>query len=219
MFNDQITITKLDKNFSELLRQVPDCPEKLYCLGNIDLLWEKKVVAVVGSRKMSGYGKLMVEKIVTGAVGSDFVVVAGMALGVDAWVHEVCLKNKGKTIAVLAGGVERARPMANQQIYQNIIKAGGLIVSEDKEGEVIDKNSFLRRNRIVAGLSLGVVVVEGERKSGTLNTASWAGKYGREVMAVPGKVGDGLSEAPNWLIKNGAGLVENFSDIAEILGI
>ena len=210
-----IKIKKEDKNFSELLSRIDDCPKEIFCLGNIELLKEKKVVAIVGSRQISEYGKEVINKIVPELARNDFVIVSGMAYGVDAEVQKVCVDNKGKTVAVLAGGVDVVSPWGNKWLYEKILKNDGLVVSEWSEGTKPDRLNFLMRNRIISGLSLGVVVIEGSEKSGTRVTVRLAAEQGREVMAIPGRVGDINSFTPNYLIKNGAALVTEASDIIE----
>ena len=203
---------------NELLKQISDCPKKLFCLGNEELLKEKKLVAVVGSRKMSEYGKWVIGMMVPELVKNGIVIVSGMAFGVDAEAHRVCMENGGKTIAVLASGVDMVSPKSNQWVYEMILKNKGLIVSEYKNGTEPSAEKFLARNRIISGLSQGVLVIEGAKKSGAMNTASNAAKQGREVWAVPGRINDENSATPNWLIKNGAKLITEAEEILEDLG-
>lgn len=179
--------------------------EKLYTLGNT-LLLKRKMIAVVGSRQMSDYGRRMVEKIVPKLVNDGWVIVSGMALGVDAWAQSVCINNGGQTVAVLASGVDQPTPASNRWLYEKILKNNGLVVSEYKNGTEPNRSMFLARNRVIARLSTAVVVIEGRKQSGTLVTAKAAVEMGREVWAVPGKITDEGSFAPNYLIKNGAGM-------------
>lgn len=211
-----VGIKKGEDGFSKLLREIQGCPERLYCLGNTKLLKEKKVLAVVGSRGMSEYGKGMIKKLIPELVEAGFVIVSGMAFGVDAEVHRVCIDSRGRAIAVLASGVDVISPMSNKWIYDKVLRHNGLIVSELKSGVRPTRESFLPRNRIISGLSLGVLIVEARRRSGTLNTASNAALQGREVMVVPGRVSDMNSGGVNWLLKNGASLVENVDDVLNI---
>lgn len=193
------------------------CPEKLYCLGNTELLKERGLLAVVGSRNMSEYGKRMVNKLVPEFVKAGITIVSGMALGVDAEAQKVCIENGGKTIAVLASGVDVASPVSNKWLYEMILKNDGLIVSEFENGTWPSADKFLQRNRIVSGLSKGTVVIEGSHRSGTLVTARLAAEQGREVWAVPGRVEDTNSAAPNYLIRNGANIVIEAQEIIESL--
>ncbi|MBU4210940.1 DNA-processing protein DprA [Patescibacteria group bacterium] len=208
-----VEIKKNESEFSGLLREIQSCPERLYCLGNVELLKEKKVLAVVGSRKISEYGKRIIKKLIPELTKAGFVIVSGMAFGVDAEVHRVCIESGGKAIVVLASGVDVISPMGNKWIYEKILNNNGLIVSELESGVRPTRESFLPRNRIISGLSLGVLVIEAGRRSGTLATAARAAQQGREVMVVPGRVTDINSGGVNWLLKNGASLVENVDDV------
>lgn len=214
---DTKVLYKNKNDFPSLLKEINNCPEKIFCMGNLGLLKEKKVMAVVGSRKISQYGKRLVEMIVPNLAANDIVVVSGMALGVDAEAQRVCLEMKGKTIAVLASGVDVVSPKSNKWLYQQIIENNGLILSEYKNGTLPCKRNFLDRNRIISGLSLGVLVIEGDVNSGTLITAKYAAEQGREVMAFPGRIDEENSKAPNYLIKNGARLVTEVGDILEAI--
>ncbi len=208
---------KLEDNlYPKSLKNIYDCPQIIYALGNVNLLKEKKILAVVGSRKMSQYGKEIVKKFVPELVKNNWVIVSGMALGIDAEVQKVVLENKGKTIAVLASGVDVVSPRSNKWLYEKILENNGLIISEYKNGTVPNRIKFLERNKIIAGLSLGVMVIEGALKSGTLVTAKLALEQGREVLAVPGRIDEENSKTPNFLIKNGANIITNIEDVWEI---
>ena len=172
---------------------------------------------MVGSRKMSEYGKWVIGEIVPELVRNNIVIVSGMAFGVDAEAQRVCVENGGKTIAVLASGVDVISPKSNRWIYEMILKNKGLIVSEYENGTEPSAEKFLVRNRIISGLSLGVLVIEGAKRSGAMATAADAAKQGREVWAVPGRINDENSATPNWLIKNGAKLVTEVGEILEDL--
>lgn len=203
-----------DELFPKMLNEISDCPGKIYGVGNLDLLKSKKIIAVVGSRNMSQYGRSVIRYLVPKLVEEGWVIVSGMAYGVDSEVHKICLENKGKTIAVLASGADVVSPKGNSEIYKKIIEDEGLIISEREFGKNLeDKNDFLKRNRIVAGLGVGVIVVEGGIHSGCLVTARLAAEEGREVWAVPGRITDPTSVATNWLIKNGASIVINTQEI------
>ena len=185
---------------------------KLHCLGNADLL-KAKTMAVVGSRNMSEYGKQVVAYLVPELVKRGYVVVSGMALGVDAECHRVCLDGGGKTIAVLASGVDVISPKSNKWIYERIIAEGGLVVSNYKNGTEPRPEQFLERNKIIAQLSSGVIVVEGAMRSGTIVTAKFALEMNKEVYAVPGRIMDKNSWAPNWLISQGARTLNTIDDL------
>jgi DNA processing protein len=205
-----------DDSFPVSLKNSKGSPKVIYCLGNLELL-NQPAVAVVGSRQMSEYGKNAVNSLVPDLVNKGLVIVSGMALGVDAWAHEVCLNCGGKTVAVLASGVDLPTPKTNELLYRRILENGGLVVSEYPNGSWPSKSKFLERDRIIAGLSLGVLVIEGRERSGTRVIARLAAEMGREVWAVPGRIDEANSWTPNYLIKNGATLVEKAEDIWQTL--
>lgn len=210
-------VTVSDPKYPRLLKEIPDPPKILYVRGVGSKINLEKTIAVVGTRNITAYGMQMTKKIVTGLVRQGFTIVSGLAYGVDAVAHEAALDAGGKTIAVLGCGIDIIAPKANTEIYWRIAKGGGAIVSEMPLGVLPDKKRFVTRNRIISGLSLGVVVIEGAQKSGTLITARYAAEQGREVFAVPGPVTSVYSAASSYLLKNGAKLVESASDIIEEL--
>ena len=184
----------------------------MHFLGNQNLLKEK-AIAVVGSRRMSDYGKEVVGMLVPKLVARGLVIVSGMALGIDAEVHRTCLDCGGKTIAVLASGVDVVSPRSNQWIYKRIIEEGSLVVSEFENGTLPKPEQFLQRNQTIAALSMGVIVVEGAKRSGSMVTAKWALEMGKEVYAVPGRITDENSWTPNWLISQGAVIINTLDEI------
>ena len=198
MLGLSVEIGKDSNLFPKLLREIDGCPERLYCLGDVDLL-SRDCLAVVGSRLMTDYGRRVVRRLIP-ILSKKYIIVSGMAFGVDAEVHRVCVESGGKTIAVLASGVNVPSPQSNRWVYELILKNGGLITSEWGEDTRPRKESFVRRNRIISGICRGVVVVEGGKHSGTLATARLAAEQGREVWAVPGRVDDTNSWATNYLI-------------------
>ncbi|MGI5840644.1 MAG: DNA-processing protein DprA [Patescibacteria group bacterium] len=161
-----------ENNYPGLLKEIPNAPKYLYYKGDENLLAWPKLVAVVGSRQMTGYGKKVIERLVPELVRRGAGVVSGMAFGVDARAHNVCLDCGGKTIAVLASGVDVASPKGNCQLYERILREGGLIVSEYSDGSQVDRVKFLERNRIVAGLCSLIIVVEGRQKEWNLGDSS-----------------------------------------------
>lgn len=186
---------------------------KLYFLGNKKLLKEKKFIAVIGSREMSEYGKKMIEKFVPDLVRNGYVIVSGMALGVDAWAHKIALDNQGSTIAVLASGVDVPLPKSNKWIYERILKENGLIVSQFKNGTIPRPVNFLQRNEVIVDLVSKVLIIEGDNHSGALVTAKMACDKGKDVYCIPGRIGDINSFTPNFLIKNGAEIVMEINDL------
>lgn len=213
-----ITILTLkDKDYPVNLRQISDAPPVLYVKGIIkrgDLL----ALAVVGTRKISSYGREVTEILVRNLVASGLTIVSGMARGVDSLAHRTAIEAGGRTIAVLGCGADLIYPPENRQLYQEIISHGA-VVSEVPPGQYVARGIFPARNRIISGLSLGVLVTEGACDSGALITARDAAQQGREVFAVPGPITSPLCAAPSILIKEGAKLVLNVSDILEELKI
>src|SRR3989338_473027 len=163
------------ESFSKLLSQIHDPPKQLYCRGNISLL-NSSCLAVVGTRKLTSYGKETAQQIVRDLANNGFTIVSGLALGIDAIVHQATIDCGGKTIAVLGGGVgdKKIGPRTNFPLAQNILKNEGLLVSEYSNEEKIFASNFAVRDRIVSGLSKGVLVIEAPEKSGALITANCA---------------------------------------------
>lgn len=207
-------ITIFDKEYPKDLIEIADCPAVLYLKGRSEVLKEHSI-SIVGSRKFTSYGKRIAEKLSSELTKSGLVVVSGLALGIDSIAHEACLAAGGKTIAVLACGLDRIYPETNRNLADDIIKNGGLLVSEFPPGTLALKYHFPQRNRIIAGLSLGTVVVEAAKESGALITALLALEYNKEVFAVPGPIDSESSEGTNSLIQNGAKLVTKTDDILE----
>ncbi|MBR7158450.1 MAG: DNA-processing protein DprA [Alphaproteobacteria bacterium] len=202
--------------YSPLLAKITDAPPLISVLGYKSLM-QKKSVAVVGTRDASINGRNMARKLGFELSKADITVVSGLALGIDAAAHEGALNEpscKGSTIAVLGTGINVPYPQSNQNIYDRI-KETGLLVSELPFGTPPQQNNFPRRNRIISGLSVGVVVVEAKKKSGSLITANMALEQGREVYAIPGSPLDARSQGGNHLIKQGAMLIETPADIID----
>lgn len=203
-----------DKGYPFLLKQIQGAPKKLYVRGGeIDY---KKTLAVVGTRHPTNYGVRVTRKLVGDLIRHGFVIVSGLACGIDTVAHETALKGGGKTIAVMGTGINRVYPESNQGLAQEIVKSGAL-VSEFGSGYQVRRGSFPARNRIISGMSLGVLVIEGKSRSGTKITANFAADQGREVFAVPGDITSKMSEAPMDLIKLGAKAVTRVEDILEEL--
>jgi len=205
-----------DKNYPRLLSKISDPPKKIYCRGNLDL-FHTNCLAVVGTRKITSYGKEVAEKIVSGLSESGFTIVSGLALGIDAVAHRTALDYNMPTIAVLGSTIDDTGigPRSNFPLAQEILNNGGLIISEYRNKDDIYRANFAIRDRIVSGLSLGVLVIEGAEKSGSLITARSAVDQNRDVFAVPGSIFSQTSAGTHWLIKNGAKLVTSAADILE----
>lgn len=217
-------VTLEDKGYPERLRSLEDAPFLLYTkkgdASKVSPCEAAEVsVAVVGTRKASSYGRDVTERLVAGLVDAGVTIVSGLAFGVDAVAHKAAVDCGGKTIAVMAGGLDKIYPTSNTQLAQKIIDSGGMWISEYPLGVTPRPEHFPYRNRIESGMSLGVVVVEGAVKSGTMVTATLAAKQGRDVFAVPGPVNSPGSKGPHLLIRNGAKLVEKAEDILEELDI
>jgi DNA processing protein len=209
-----VTIVPLsDPRYPARLRMIADPPPLLYIKGRL-LPVDDKAVAIVGSRSASDYGRRVARDLARGLSSLGFTVVSGMARGIDGVAHESALGAGGRTIAVLGSGVDRAYPSEHDRLYQRIIE-NGAVISELPIGTRPAAFNFPARNRLISGLSLGVVVVEATEKSGSLITAALAVEQGREVFAVPGEVGSSRSRGAHRLIRQGAKLVENVNDIIE----
>ncbi|OGG02941.1 DNA protecting protein DprA [Candidatus Gottesmanbacteria bacterium RBG_16_37_8] len=209
-----------DKEYPEMLTQIADPPIVLFFRGNIErLLQMKNKVAVVGTRNMTDYGKRATIRIVSGLVESEVTIVSGMALGIDTVAHRTAIDYNGSTLAVLGTGIDIIYPAGNYHLYWKIVKEKGLVISEYPPGQTGNKMTFPARNRIISGVSKGVVVVEGDRKSGALITAKFALEQGREVFAVPGPITSVNSQASIYLMKNGAQIATDADDIVNELKI
>ncbi|MBI4034881.1 MAG: DNA-protecting protein DprA [Candidatus Chisholmbacteria bacterium] len=204
-----------DEGYPYLLGQISSPPKVLYVKGELKRE-DSYALAVVGTRRPTSYGKMVAVELVRGLVRYGLTIVSGLARGIDGVAHRAALGAGGRTIAVLAHGLDRVYPPEHQALAETIVKQGAL-VSEYQVGTGISQEQFPARNRIIAGLSLGVLVVEGASRSGTKITARWAAEYGREVFAVPGPVGGAMSQGPAELIQTGAKLVTRVEDILEEL--
>lgn len=212
------TITKYDSRYPDLLREIDDPPFCLYCKGNVELL-NSYCIAVVGSRKISDYGKVVTSMFCKEFAANGITIVSGMALGVDSVAHNIALENNAPTIAVLAGGFNHIYPSANFGLYKDICLNGLVVTEYAPPCEPLAYN-FPVRNRIIAGLSRGVLVTEAGLKSGSLHTKNYAVDCGREVFAVPGKITSSESEGTNSIIKQcQACLVTRPKDVFDSLGI
>lgn len=216
--NIEVLTIKSD-GYPELLKEISSPPVMLYCMGDISLL-NSDCLAVVGTRRISRYGKEVGSKIVKEIAHNHITIVSGLADGVDTMAHKSCLEVGGKTIAVLGGGLLNVYPKTNQTLFQNIIDNGGLVISEYKPNEPSRTFQFPIRNRIIAGISKATFVVEATEKSGSMHTKNFALDYGREVFAMPARIGDIYSVACNKIIQSGQGqMVLGAEDILRFFGI
>ena len=202
-----------DAAYPASLRAIADPPPLLYVKGELRDN-DSKAIAIVGSRSASDYGRRIARDLARGLASFGFTVVSGMARGIDGMAHESALQAGGRTLAVLGSGVDHAYPPEHEMLYRRISE-NGAVISELPMGARPIAFNFPARNRLISGLSLGVVVVEATEKSGSLITASLAAEQGREVFAVPGEAGASRSRGSHRLIRQGAKLVETVDDIIE----
>lgn len=203
-----------------LLTQLPDAPSCLFAIGEgLNELLAKPRVAIVGSRKMTPYGRGVTEKLTTELAGKGIVIVSGLAYGVDACAHKAALDAGGQGIAVMGCGLDRIYPTAHTRLGEELIAKGGVILSEYPTGTTPYKNHFLERNRLISGLSDAVIITEAAERSGTLNTAAHALNQGIPVLAVPGNITSNLSAGTNNLLKSSAHPITSVDDVLSVLGI
>jgi DNA processing protein len=202
-----------DGSYPYLLREIADPPIVLYVKGNWQECVESPCVAVVGSRRCSTYGENASEMLSRDLAENGICIVSGLARGIDSAAHRGAIRAKGKTIAVLGTGIDNVYPKENAKLVSEILDAGGAIVSQFPLATPPLKDNFPYRNRIISGLSLGVLIVEASERSGSLITARLAMEQNREVLAVPGNITSKNSFGTNYLIKSGAKLVQQWQDV------
>lgn len=207
-------LTRNDTRYPEYLREIFDPPIVLYCAGKAEVL-DEPAVSIVGARKPTPYGRAVAEKLADDLSSRGLVIVSGMARGIDSIAHWGALKG-GRTVAVLGSGLNRIYPRENKRLFEKIVD-NGMVLSEYPLDSPPLGYHFPLRNRIISGLSLAALVIEATRRSGSLITAKLALEQNREVMAVPGSITSDLSYGTNWLIKNGAKLIEDWRDVVEEL--
>ena len=213
---NNVTLIPLDSELYPVsLKSIYDPPLVLFVKGEI-LPQDYFSIAIVGTRLASFYGRAMSEKLSRQLAEKGFTIVSGGARGIDTFSHQAALRAKGRTLAVLGCGLDIAYPSENKKLFEEIAKKGA-IVSEFSLSTRPDKGNFPMRNRIISGLSLGVVVIEAPHKSGALITVTHANEQGREVFSVPGHADSFVSKGSNQLLREGAKLVENADDIIEEL--
>ena len=210
-------ITVDDEEYPENLKQIYDPPIVLYVKGELTGQ-DKLSVAIVGSRRASFYGLSCAEKFASDLSERNFTIVSGLARGIDTSAHKGALKQGGRTIAVIGSGFRHLYPQENKELAEEISRCGAVISEFPINAKPLSQN-FPRRNRVISGLSLGVLVVEAARNSGALITADCALEQGRDVFALPGKIDSGNSFGTNGLIKQGAKLVSCADDIIEEFNI
>ncbi len=213
------TISINDADYPKPLKEIKDAPKVLYYRG--ELKTNENYFAVVGTRRYSDYGKQVALEIAGDLAEAGLTIVSGLAPGIDTFAHQAAVERNKRTIAVLGTGLDERSiyPQSNLKLENEILETGGCLISEYPARTPGSKITFPQRNRIISGLSLGVLVVEAKEKSGSLITAKWARKQGRKVFAVPGNIHSLNSKGCHYLIKHGVKLVENVDDILKELNL
>jgi len=214
------TLVYYDERYPKLLKEIFDAPPVLFYRGKLSHP-DEACIAIVGSRSMTSYGALVLPRITTPLINAGITIVSGMALGIDGAAHSESIKLGARTIAVLGSGVDddSIYPRGHYRLAEQILDNAGLIVSEQPPGMPGLRHHFVARNRIIAGLSLGTVIVECKLKSGALITADYAMDFNRSLYAVPGPAYSKLSEGPHKLIKDGAALITHGDEILQDLEV
>ena len=210
--NEIKALTLMSEEYPALLKQIYDPPLVLFVKGDVSVLGHEKKLAVVGTRRPTRYGNTACVEVCEGLALNGVCIVSGMARGIDSCAHSAALQNKTPTIAVLGCGVDVVYPRENKKMYEEILESGA-VISEYPMGTQPLPGFFPARNRIISGMSRGVLVVEAADKSGTLITIEYAQSQGREVLAVPGNITSEKSMTPNKLIRDGAAVVLSHEDV------
>jgi DNA processing protein len=209
-----------DPSFPEVLKHISKPPKQLFWTGNNPVNWlDLPKVSIVGSRKISPYGKLVTNRLSTELSNAGIVIISGLAFGVDAEAHNAAINAGGLTVAVLPTSLDNVQPASNQHLARKILETGGTLITEYSSSSPITKANFIERNRIVSGLCDALLITEAAVNSGSLHTARFALEQGKTVMAVPGNITSPTSEGCNNLIKSGAIPVTNAEDIFFALNI
>lgn len=209
-------LTLNDERYPALLRETYDPPIVIYCLGNLTAAFSQPAVAIVGSRRCSTYGRNVAEKLSRELAERGVTVVSGLARGIDSAAHRGALEGRGLTVGVMGTGLDAVYPKENRKLAERIVEKGALMTEFPLATPPVSQN-FPFRNRVISGVSLGVMIVEGAERSGSLITARLAYEQGRDVFAVPGNITSAKSFGPNYLIKDGAKLVQTWRDVIEEL--
>ncbi len=212
-------VTYISPDYPEKMKETNQPPLALYCKGNTSLL-NSVCFSIVGTRRISRYGRDMTEKFATALSDAGLTIVSGLADGIDSVAHQSTLNAGGKTIAVLGSGLNNIYPGTNIGLAEKIVQSGGLLISEYLPDEKPQTYYFPYRNRIIAGLSIGVLITEATEKSGSMHTKEYALEYGRDIYAVPGRINDIYSVGCNKIIKNcQSAMVLSPADILDNLGL
>ena len=210
-------MTPKDKIYPKALLQLPRPPRKLYAIGNVELL-QNKALAIVGTRKNTEYGRTYTKKFAKELSNAGITIVSGLALGIDSIAHKSSMKSFGKTIAVIGSGFDNVYPTENEKLYREILKNEGCIISEYAPKTKVNMLNFPIRNRIIAGLSYGVLVIEARYRSGSSITAKKAFEQNKPVFCIPNQIGEKTGVGTNNLIKMGAHLVTDVNEILQQIG-
>ena len=209
-------LTLTGEEYPPLLRETYDPPIVLYALGDLERALAQPAVAIVGSRRCSTYGRNAAEMLARDLAERGVTIVSGLARGIDSAAHRGAIEGRGLTAAVMGTGLDSVYPAENKRLAEKIVSSGALVTEFPLNTPPLSQN-FPFRNRVISGVSLGVLVVEGAERSGSLITARMAYEQGREVFAVPGNITSAKSFGPNYLIKDGAKLVHTWRDVVEEL--
>ncbi len=205
-----------DTHYPAYLKHCFDAPVLLFRKGNINI-GQQKIISIVGTRQMTNYGKAVLEEVFQGIKEYNPIIISGLAYGVDIYAHKLALKHQLQTIAVLAHGLDRIYPAVHKKYAEQMLENGGLL-TDFWSGTNPDRENFVKRNRIVAGISQATIVIESAEKGGSLITADIANSYNRDVFAIPGRITDAYSRGCNQLIKtNRAAVLTSSKDLAYIL--
>lgn len=217
MKNNIELIYSYDKKYPKQFNLIKNKPQRIYVQGNIELL-NKSCIAIVGSRRYSEYGMKIAKKFTRELVNEGFVIVSGLAIGIDSFAHEECINSGGKTIAIIASGFNNIYPEENKSLYKKILEANGCIITEYSPETKIDNKNFPIRNRLISGLCVGTLVIEAGYRSGTGITARLCKEQNRKLFCIPNSLESKNSFGVNNLIKKGAILVTSTEDIVKEVG-
>ncbi|MEX1014286.1 MAG: DNA-processing protein DprA [Candidatus Paceibacterota bacterium] len=204
-------------DYPTLLKEIPSPPKNVFYKGKL-INNRDYCIGIIGTRRAKKHGLDTARKMAQDLANLGFIIVSGLALGIDGEAHRGALSVKGRTVAVLANGLDKIYPPEHKKLADDILNNKGLIISEYPEGTPSYKNNFLARNRIISGLSKAIIVVESPYKSGAMSTATHAANQGREVFVIPGQANDSLYKGSHSLIRDGARLVTSSEDVLKDLG-
>ena len=212
------TIRKKNDDYPRLLKEIPDAPERIFALGNLQNN-ENLKIAIVGTRRATSEGRILAKELAKKLSERKIIIVSGLAMGIDTAAHQGAVEANGKTIAVLANGLDSIYPAQNENLAKKILESDGAIISEYPAGAPALAHQFLERNRIVSGLCDATIIIEAPERSGSLVTARLAAEQGREVLVFPGPLHNPNYKGSYKLIRDGARLVASIEDVLEDLSL